>query len=247
MTTWGRGGAREEAARKMCWIEKLRCCCISGRSWVSSWRLDCSLRGRQAASHHCDLYPLWFPWWPSESQESWGSTAVRKARGFYQTCLDTKSIDTAGAEPFLALVQKVRPLVIKKFIPARVILPKSPTTVTIKTLPLKFVHFHSNFFTDFANVLSWFSWVEHLKVAYVRTARVPPGFTHNPAALRAPSQHLEDAVLSPLPDASLSLSAAGGLGRVRPVEWDWFQLHSQNTDERLRHFSVLQPPGGQRP
>ncbi|TWW79056.1 Endothelin-converting enzyme 2 [Takifugu flavidus] len=42
-----------------------------------------------------------------ESQESWGSTAVRKARRFYQTCLDTKSIDSAGAEPFLALVQKL--------------------------------------------------------------------------------------------------------------------------------------------
>lgn len=75
------------------------------------------------------------------------------------------------------------------------------------------------------------------------------GFTHNPAALRAPPQHLQDAVLSlsSLSDASLSLSAAGGLGRIRPVESDGFQLHSQNTDERLRHFPVLQPPGGQRP
>lgn len=67
---------------------------------------------------------------------------MRKARRFYQTCLDTKSIDTAGAEPFLALVQKVRPSVIRKF-RARVTLQKRPPTVTIEKLPAEFIHFHS--------------------------------------------------------------------------------------------------------
>lgn len=33
---------------------------------------------------------------------------MRGARRFYQTCLDTTAIDSAGAEPFLALLQKVR-------------------------------------------------------------------------------------------------------------------------------------------
>ncbi|TNN02740.1 hypothetical protein fugu_010227 [Takifugu bimaculatus] len=75
MTAGGCRGARQEAARKTCWIEKLRCCCISGRFW----------------SH----------------RRVGGARQVQKARRFYQTCLDTKSIDSAGAEPFLALVQKL--------------------------------------------------------------------------------------------------------------------------------------------
>lgn len=33
-TACGRRGANEETAWKMGWIEKLRCCCISGRFWV---------------------------------------------------------------------------------------------------------------------------------------------------------------------------------------------------------------------
>ncbi|XP_071372658.1 kell blood group glycoprotein isoform X1 [Centroberyx affinis] len=38
-----------------------------------------------------------------------GSTgpAVQKAKGFYHSCLDTRSIETAGAEPFLTLIQKL--------------------------------------------------------------------------------------------------------------------------------------------
>lgn len=48
----------------------------------------------------------------------------------------------------------------------RVKLQMSPTTVPIKKLPVTFSHFHSNFLTDLENVPSWFSWVEHLKVAY---------------------------------------------------------------------------------
>lgn len=32
---------------------------------------------------------------------------MQKARRFYQSCLDTKAIDAAGAEPFLALIQKL--------------------------------------------------------------------------------------------------------------------------------------------
>ncbi|XP_076593183.1 kell blood group glycoprotein isoform X2 [Chaetodon auriga] len=42
-----------------------------------------------------------------ESKDRPGSTAVQKAKGFYQSCLDTKSIDIAGAEPFLTLIQKL--------------------------------------------------------------------------------------------------------------------------------------------
>lgn len=44
----------------------------------------------------------------SESKDILGSTAVQKAKGFYSSCLDTKSVETAGVEPFLELVQKVR-------------------------------------------------------------------------------------------------------------------------------------------
>ncbi|XP_073340658.1 kell blood group glycoprotein [Pagrus major] len=42
-----------------------------------------------------------------ESKDRLGSTAVQKAKGFYHSCLDTKSIETAGAEPFLELIQKL--------------------------------------------------------------------------------------------------------------------------------------------
>ncbi|KAL7394308.1 hypothetical protein ABVT39_023942 [Epinephelus coioides] len=42
-----------------------------------------------------------------ESNNSLGSTAVQKARAFYHSCLDTRSIETAGAEPFLTLIQKL--------------------------------------------------------------------------------------------------------------------------------------------
>ncbi|XP_068425831.1 kell blood group glycoprotein [Clinocottus analis] len=42
-----------------------------------------------------------------ESNDRPGSTAVQKAKGFYHSCLDTKSIETAGAEPFLTLIQKL--------------------------------------------------------------------------------------------------------------------------------------------
>ncbi|XP_037640229.1 kell blood group glycoprotein [Sebastes umbrosus] len=42
-----------------------------------------------------------------ESNDRPGSTAVQKAKGFYHSCLDTKSIETSGAEPFLALIQKL--------------------------------------------------------------------------------------------------------------------------------------------
>ncbi|XP_068614007.1 kell blood group glycoprotein [Brachionichthys hirsutus] len=42
-----------------------------------------------------------------ESNDRPDSTAVQKARQFYHSCLDTRSIETAGAEPFLALIQKL--------------------------------------------------------------------------------------------------------------------------------------------
>ncbi|XP_044064830.1 kell blood group glycoprotein isoform X2 [Siniperca chuatsi] len=42
-----------------------------------------------------------------ESNDRPGSTAVQKAKGFYHSCLDTKSIETAGAEPFLTLIQQL--------------------------------------------------------------------------------------------------------------------------------------------
>ncbi|XP_030250722.1 kell blood group glycoprotein [Sparus aurata] len=42
-----------------------------------------------------------------ESKDILGSTAVQKAKGFYSSCLDTKSVETAGVEPFLELVQKL--------------------------------------------------------------------------------------------------------------------------------------------
>ncbi|KAM3614025.1 uncharacterized protein V6R79_008684 [Siganus canaliculatus] len=42
-----------------------------------------------------------------DSSDRPNSTAVKKARGFYHSCLDTKSIQSAGAEPFLTLIQKL--------------------------------------------------------------------------------------------------------------------------------------------
>lgn len=42
-----------------------------------------------------------------ESNDRPYSTAVQKAKRFYQSCLDTKSIETAGAEPFLTLIHKL--------------------------------------------------------------------------------------------------------------------------------------------
>ncbi|XP_037309236.2 kell blood group glycoprotein isoform X4 [Pungitius pungitius] len=43
----------------------------------------------------------------SESNDRPVSSAVQKAKGFYHSCLDTESIETAGADPFLALIQKL--------------------------------------------------------------------------------------------------------------------------------------------
>ncbi|XP_059194314.1 kell blood group glycoprotein [Centropristis striata] len=43
----------------------------------------------------------------SNSRPGSSSTAVQKAKRFYRSCLDTKSIETAGAEPFLTLIQKL--------------------------------------------------------------------------------------------------------------------------------------------
>ncbi|XP_041650291.1 kell blood group glycoprotein [Cheilinus undulatus] len=42
-----------------------------------------------------------------ESNSGSDGTAVQKAKGFYRSCLDTKSIETAGVEPFLSLIQKL--------------------------------------------------------------------------------------------------------------------------------------------
>ncbi|GAA6220526.1 kell blood group glycoprotein-like [Lates japonicus] len=42
-----------------------------------------------------------------ESNYSVGSSAVQKAQGFYHSCLDTRSIESAGAEPFLTLIQRL--------------------------------------------------------------------------------------------------------------------------------------------
>ncbi|XP_029307040.1 kell blood group glycoprotein isoform X2 [Cottoperca gobio] len=42
-----------------------------------------------------------------ESNDRPGRAAVQKAKAFYHSCLDTKSIETAGAEPFLTLVQNL--------------------------------------------------------------------------------------------------------------------------------------------
>ncbi|XP_039973433.1 kell blood group glycoprotein isoform X2 [Xiphias gladius] len=42
-----------------------------------------------------------------ESNDSASSSAVQKAKGFYHSCLDTRSIDNAGEEPFLTLIQKL--------------------------------------------------------------------------------------------------------------------------------------------
>ncbi|XP_061804195.1 kell blood group glycoprotein [Nerophis lumbriciformis] len=41
-----------------------------------------------------------------ESNDNLTSSAVRKAKSFYRSCLDTRSLDTAGVEPFLTLIQK---------------------------------------------------------------------------------------------------------------------------------------------
>ncbi|XP_028325563.1 kell blood group glycoprotein [Gouania willdenowi] len=42
-----------------------------------------------------------------ETDEDMGSSAVQKTRAFYQSCLDTRSLETTGTEPFLTLVQKL--------------------------------------------------------------------------------------------------------------------------------------------
>lgn len=111
-TTRGRGGAhamkKEKKTRKTCWVEKLHCGCISGSFWVGL--CVCNLLSGNVGLRFLafPFHTLWFSQSPSESEDSWGSTAVQKARRFYQSCLDTKSIDAAGAEPFLALIQKVR-------------------------------------------------------------------------------------------------------------------------------------------
>ncbi|KAM3850396.1 LOW QUALITY PROTEIN: kell blood group glycoprotein-like [Diretmus argenteus] len=42
-----------------------------------------------------------------ESNNQSTSSAVQKARGFFHSCLDTRSIETAGAEPFLTLIQNL--------------------------------------------------------------------------------------------------------------------------------------------
>ncbi|XP_035497242.2 kell blood group glycoprotein isoform X2 [Scophthalmus maximus] len=42
-----------------------------------------------------------------ESNNREGGSAVQKAKGFYHSCLDTKTIETAGVEPFLTLIQKL--------------------------------------------------------------------------------------------------------------------------------------------
>uniref|UniRef100_A0A3Q1FTL5 Kell metallo-endopeptidase (Kell blood group) n=1 Tax=Acanthochromis polyacanthus TaxID=80966 RepID=A0A3Q1FTL5_9TELE len=41
-----------------------------------------------------------------ETKDGSSSLAVEKTRRFYSSCLDTRSIETAGAEPFLSLIQK---------------------------------------------------------------------------------------------------------------------------------------------
>ncbi|XP_023282215.1 kell blood group glycoprotein-like isoform X1 [Seriola lalandi dorsalis] len=42
-----------------------------------------------------------------ESNNRGTSSAVQKAKGFYNSCLDTRAIETAGVEPFLTLIQKL--------------------------------------------------------------------------------------------------------------------------------------------
>ncbi|KAM6910231.1 kell blood group glycoprotein [Xenentodon cancila] len=42
-----------------------------------------------------------------ETSTSSNSSAVEKTKEFYNSCLDTSSIETAGAEPFLTLIQKL--------------------------------------------------------------------------------------------------------------------------------------------
>nr|XP_057908722.1 kell blood group glycoprotein isoform X2 [Doryrhamphus excisus] len=42
-----------------------------------------------------------------ESNDRLTSSAVQKAKSFYRSCLDTKSLDIAGVEPFLMLIQKL--------------------------------------------------------------------------------------------------------------------------------------------
>ncbi|KAM7421039.1 hypothetical protein PAMA_015294 [Pampus argenteus] len=42
-----------------------------------------------------------------ESSDKLNNSAVQKAKIFYHSCLDTRSIETAGVEPFLTLIQKL--------------------------------------------------------------------------------------------------------------------------------------------
>ncbi|XP_035018505.2 kell blood group glycoprotein [Hippoglossus stenolepis] len=42
-----------------------------------------------------------------ESNDTAGSSAVQKTKRFFHSCLDTRSIETAGVEPFLTLIQKL--------------------------------------------------------------------------------------------------------------------------------------------
>ncbi|XP_035991015.1 kell blood group glycoprotein [Fundulus heteroclitus] len=42
-----------------------------------------------------------------ETNNSSDSSAVKKTKDFYRSCLDTRSLEAAGAEPFLSLIQKL--------------------------------------------------------------------------------------------------------------------------------------------
>ncbi|XP_061573053.1 kell blood group glycoprotein [Cololabis saira] len=42
-----------------------------------------------------------------EANDSSNSSAVKKTKEFYNSCLDTRSMETTGAEPFLTLIQKL--------------------------------------------------------------------------------------------------------------------------------------------
>lgn len=108
-------GERETEAleKRKYWTEKLCCCCISGRFWVGVCNQNAlmyiTLHFIDLSNYICLVVVfVFFLIGLPESNDSPGSTAVQKARGFYHSCLDTKSIETAGAEPFLTLIQKVR-------------------------------------------------------------------------------------------------------------------------------------------
>uniref|UniRef100_A0A3Q2FC58 Kell metallo-endopeptidase (Kell blood group) n=1 Tax=Cyprinodon variegatus TaxID=28743 RepID=A0A3Q2FC58_CYPVA len=80
--------------------------CVSSACQWAAARLSMST---DPFTQPCDYFmsPCGSKGSPLKSRGGQRSSAVRKTKDFYHSCLDTKSLETAGAEPFLELIQKL--------------------------------------------------------------------------------------------------------------------------------------------